>query len=61
MVHCLDTAIGNVTAALTSKAMWSKTLLVFSSGATRRRTSAPCDVFPMHWRSLIGATPSHGG
>ena len=31
MVHCVDSAIGNVTAALSSRAMWAKTLLVFSS------------------------------
>jgi arylsulfatase A-like enzyme len=31
MVHRLDSAIGNVTAALSSKGMWEQTLLVFSS------------------------------
>ena len=31
MMHCLDSAIGNVTAALSQKNMWAKTLVVFSA------------------------------
>ena len=31
MMHCVDSAIGNVTAALSSKGMWEKTIVVFSS------------------------------
>ena len=31
MMHCLDSAIGNVTAALSAKGMWEKTLVVFSA------------------------------
>jgi arylsulfatase I/J len=31
MVHCLDSGIGNVTAALKAKGMWEKTLVVFSA------------------------------
>ena len=30
-MHCLDSAIGNVTAALSQKNMWAKTLVVFSA------------------------------
>jgi len=31
MMHCVDSAIGNVTAALSAKGMWEKSLVVFSS------------------------------
>lgn len=31
MVHCLDSGIGNVTAALKARGMWNRTLIIFSS------------------------------
>jgi hypothetical protein len=47
MVHCLDSAIGNVTAALSAKGMWAQTLMVFSSDNVS--TLQPIPPFDCHF------------
>jgi hypothetical protein len=57
MLHALDSALGNVTAALKAKQMWDKTIIVFSSApADALLNDAPCPPCASHGAS-INRTP----